>query len=137
MRRDEAKAPEMNQRFSELEGSGKEHILPKLRLREGSGLPVVTGLFRAQICYLVPFPLTTLGLGSWPCFSPHSAAAGLSTSPHSYLLDPEESPKSWSSVLWGPEMTFEAWSDHLSVPESPTSPPERMLSFFGSIKSTI
>lgn len=59
---------------------------------------------------------SALGLGSWPCFSPRDAVAGLSMSPHSYLLDLEQCPKSWSPAFWGLEMTFKAWSDHLSVP---------------------
>lgn len=61
------------------------------------------------------FPLTILGLSSWPCFSPRNAAAGLPVSPHSYLL------KKFQTME---PCTFKI-------------PPEWRLSFSGSIKSTI
>lgn len=107
---EEAKTPEMNQRFSELEGALRHHALPilqvgKLRFGEGSGLPGVTRSVSVLTPSPVLCPLTTLGLGSWPCSSPRNAASGLSLSLHFHPLDLQGSPKSWSpafSELEGP-----------------------------------
>lgn len=87
----ESKTPEMNQSFSELKVSLKRFVLSilqvgKLRLREESGLPRVTGLVRALTPCPVLFPLASLDLSSLPSVSPRNAAAGLSMSPYSYLL---------------------------------------------------
>ena len=112
-----------------------EDISGKTEAQRGGWSACSHSSVRALTPFPVLFPPTSLGLGPWPCLFPRNAAACLSVSPHSYLLDFYENPKSWSPAFLRLEMNFKAWSNHPSVLQGRQLlprvglPPKWLLSF--------